>query len=430
MAHEHDSSDSDHSHDTCETSGKYTQYIQSHLERLKSKCEGFTACIEQLLLDESPLLVLKGEDISLNKTCGLVYKKGSQGYYTLNGKCAVHERNDIRDDIEQHLKDAMSERDWAKVRRCLSNNYGDKERSNFVDEICGLASKEKELCNKYDIHRKVESFFNEQIQHMKCTCASLSQGHDHGTPIAAIAGAAVGGLVFLVLLAVLCFCCYKRRKSKKKKKSPNVIYLPAPNADNHPVYQEVFDDRPYQSHGFHIPSSNPPSLPMRYTSQPKGKGKQEEEPAYLEPMEVTQRGSYRPALPRRGQPTSNPNYDAPPEYSEHDTEKKSPGSKEEPGYFQPLPDPPSSPTETDDPGYDKLQGHLRASQHRTPPEGYESVEEARSSIPLEEAPRPVIPVEDIPLGPVPAARTKKEDRQTESHYFLLEEGSMKKHSEV
>ena len=126
----------------------------------------------------------------------------------------------------------------------------------------------------------------------------------------------------------------------------------------------------------------------------------------------------RPALPKRGQPTSNPNYDAPPEYTEHE-EKPVEGT-----YFQPLPTPPESPTEKDEAGYDKL---LRPQELRTPPEGYETVEEARSSIPLEEAPRPVIPVDQVPLGPVPAARTKKSDRQTESHYFVLEE---KRQSEV
>ena len=118
---------------------------------------------------------------------------------------------------------------------------------------------------------------------------------------------------------------------------------------------------------------------------------------------------FRPSLPKRGAPRSNPNYDTPP-----DAQKK----PEEGVYFQPLPTPPDSPTEKNKGGYDKL---MRPQEQRTPPEGYETVEEARSSMPLEEAPRPLIPVEDVKLGPVPAARTKKEDRETESHYFLLEE---------
>ncbi|GFR58793.1 hypothetical protein ElyMa_001777400 [Elysia marginata] len=283
-----------------------------------------------------------------------------------------------------------------------------------------LAAKDKEVCGSYRLHRTIEQFFNEQIQHLRCTCESLKHSHEHsGSPIAAIAGGVAGGILFLVLIAVLCFCFYKRRKSKKKKKSPNVIYLPAPNADQHHVYQEVFDDRPYQSNAFTMtPSSNPPTLPTRYTSEPKA---HDEEPAYLEPVELgSQRRSYRPALPKRGQPMSNPNYDAPPEYSE--CEKK----PEDGIYFQPLPTPPESPAanERDEGGYDKL---MRPHEQRTPPEGYETVEEARSSIPLEEAPRPVIPVGDVPLGPVPAARTKKPERQTESHYFLLEE---KRQSEV
>ncbi|RUS76557.1 hypothetical protein EGW08_015689 [Elysia chlorotica] len=412
-----------HGHDSvaCETSSKYTGYIESHLDKLKSKCQSLTACIDLLLLDENPLVVLKGEDISLNKTCGIVSRTSNQEYRTLNEKCTQQTRLEIHDDIEHHLKIAVTDGGWGKFNRCLENAYGDKDEYPLVDKVCMLAAKEKELCRP-SVHRQAESFFNEQIQHLKCTCESLQHGHEHSFPVAAVAGMTVGGILALILIAVTCFCVYKRRKSKKKKKSPNVIYLPAPNAEQHHVYQdmiyqEVFDDRPYQSNAFCMsPSSNPPTLPTRYTSEPKAK---EEEPAYLEPIELgSQKRSYRPALPKRGQPTSNPNYDAPPEYTERE-EKPEDGA-----YFQPLPTPPGTPTEKEDSGYDKL---LRPQELRTPPEGYETVEEARSSVPLEEAPRLVIPVEDVPLGPVPASRTKKSERQTESHYFVLEE---KRQSEV
>lgn len=405
--------------DGCGASDKYNIYIETHLQRLKSKCKSLLSCIEQLLADQSTVAVIKGEDIDLNKTCGLVSKTGSVGYRIQTDKCTLEARNEIHDDIDHHLKDAFTEgevRLGKQFKNCLENSYGDKERLPMVDKVCGIAERQKEMCNNYRLHRRVEQFFNEQIDQLKCSCKSIQATHEQGAPIAAIGGVIGGGILFLALIVLLCFCFYKRHKSKNKKKAPNVIYLPAPNADHH-VYQEVFDDRPYQTSAFSMTSSsNPPTLPTRYTPQPKAK---DEEPAYLEPVEMgSQRCSYRPALPKRGQPTSNPNYDQPPEYSEQ--EKK----PEDGVYFQPLPTPPESPKSREDGAYDKL---MRPQETRIPPEGYETVEEARSSVPLEEAPRPVIPLDDVPLGPVPATRTKKSDRQTESHYFLLEE---KRQSEV
>ncbi|GFR58796.1 hypothetical protein ElyMa_001777600 [Elysia marginata] len=129
---------SSHSHDACETSEKYTGYIESHLQRLRSKCESLTACIQQLLLDESTFLVLKGEDISLNKTCGLVSKRGFQGYQTQVDKCTTEARQEIHDDIEHHLKDAVTGglKRWGRINKCLENSYGDKERLPVVDKFC------------------------------------------------------------------------------------------------------------------------------------------------------------------------------------------------------------------------------------------------------------------------------------------------------
>ncbi|XP_005112553.1 uncharacterized protein LOC101850056 isoform X2 [Aplysia californica] len=398
MAH----NDHDHSQDVdgCHVSGKYSEYIQTHLEDLRAKCDHLLGCINKLLQGESPLVVLKGDNISLNKICGLIYRNGNGVYSNSSDKCSDVEREDIRVDLEGHLKNHIEDASrWKNVRRCLGNSYGDNERTTYVDEICGLARKQTNLCKSFNTHRTVETFFNQQIQHLKCHCQNLdaSDGHSHShVPAGAYIGAGMGGLLLIVIL-VLAFLCYRhrRRQQKKKKRSPNVIYLPAPDADNHPIYQEVYNDM-----GPTSTAPNPPTLPpMRYTPHPTTsprQGAQEEEPAYLEPVEVGSQRRPRLPLPKQA---NNPGYDLPPKYSERAEDDEalkpqSPGlddSDIDGGYFQPMPSPPA------EGGEDQVEKDKAA--------GYEAVESVQ---------------EDKRLGPVPAKRTKKDDRQAESHYFVLE----------
>lgn len=49
---------------------KYEEYIKRNLESLKAQCSHVTACIDKLLAEVSVTVLLKGDNISLNKTCG------------------------------------------------------------------------------------------------------------------------------------------------------------------------------------------------------------------------------------------------------------------------------------------------------------------------------------------------------------------------
>ncbi|CAL1527441.1 unnamed protein product [Lymnaea stagnalis] len=382
----------------CEVSSTYKEYITSNLDSLRAKCSNLTECLDKLLTEESSFVVLQGENISLNKTCGLIYKPEGGNYTTLRGKCQIEDREEINRDIEHHVADQiLSNRDWKNVKRCLENNYSDQE-SPRVEQLCKLAYRRKQICNNTGplVHKRVEDFFNEQIKIMRCSCKSLATdttsdagGDESEISTGVWIGSGVGILIFLIIVFSLLFLCYRRKHKKSlKKRGPNVIYMPAPNSDT-PVYQEIFDARGYCP----SPANNPPSLPNRYISSPTYG--QQDDPTYLEP--VTAGMKYRPKPPVPGQ-ASNPGYGSPPRYSE--CEKDSPTAEDiDNGYFNPLPSP------NKDAGVPKAENN-----------GYETIEASRLSIPLEDAPKP----EDIPLGPVPARRTKKDDRQVESNYFVLE----------
>lgn len=114
--------------------------------------------------------------------------------------------------------------------------------------------------------------------------------------------------------------------------------------------------------------------------------------------------------------------DSPPTYSQCERDS------EENGYFNPLP----SPTPEDEvkqplsseeapqlsPSRDLDGGYETLARDKTPGlDGrFNKLTSQRSSCPPEEAPKK-------PLGPVPVKRAKKEDKQTESHYFVLEENA-------
>lgn len=69
----------------------------------------------------------------------LIYREDS--YENIQaGKCAVEDREDIREDLEQHLNLQFEDVEipgWRNLKKCLSNNYGDKESITNVDKICG-----------------------------------------------------------------------------------------------------------------------------------------------------------------------------------------------------------------------------------------------------------------------------------------------------
>ncbi|KAK7004978.1 hypothetical protein BgiMline_006526, partial [Biomphalaria glabrata] len=56
--------------DTCNAVGTYADYIKKYADILKKKCSKLTDCIDQLLAEENQLTIIRGENLSLNKTCG------------------------------------------------------------------------------------------------------------------------------------------------------------------------------------------------------------------------------------------------------------------------------------------------------------------------------------------------------------------------
>ncbi|XP_059139685.1 uncharacterized protein LOC131927841 isoform X2 [Physella acuta] len=363
----------------CETLGTYNEFIGEHLTAMKKSCEEYIGCINNLLETENPLVVLKGGNISLNRTCGLISPNENGNYTTLRGKCSLTEREQIRSYTDTVLTQTYNDdRAWKNVRTCINNNYGSLERTTVLDDICRLARQQKEICKAVgpNVHNRVEDFLNKQIQNLQCTCRKLEDkgpgDHDH-VSLPMLIGVGVGVFLLLVLVIVLILVVYRCRKSRKKKRSQNVIYLPAPNSET-PVYQEVFDEKGFQRYG-HSVSNNPPSLPNRYN---------QDEPAYLEPVVAGSGYKYRPkpAIP-------NPGYEYPPRYSQYEKEI----ADGENAYFDPLPSP-------------SAEG------------GYEKIAEARSSLPLDEPPVP----QEIALKPVPAKRVGS-DKKTESPYYVLEDGA-------
>lgn len=68
----------------------------------------------------------------------LIRNDGVQTYKRINATCSSNDRADIKREMEERLAKKLSkEQTWRKVKRCLANNYGDQERSTYVNEICG-----------------------------------------------------------------------------------------------------------------------------------------------------------------------------------------------------------------------------------------------------------------------------------------------------
>ncbi|BFZ02908.1 hypothetical protein BsWGS_05947 [Bradybaena similaris] len=380
-----------HTHsDNCEEelSAKYAEYVEEHLEELRTECKKINTCVDELLADENIITIINGYDLNIKKTCSLVYQSGSETIRNSTKRCTPKDREHIHGDFEDHLTYQLETEKpaWKNVSKCLEKNYGNSiTTATNVEKICGLAYNRTQICNA-NTHKTIRDFFNDQIHHLKCTCKALQLNDGSGKfsmPVL-IASVAGGILLLFILCAIVGFICYRRKKSKKRQKqASNVVYVPAPNADNYPIYQELVDDKIHP--GFKQPPSlNPPSLPARYTPMANSSdGTQftvcEDTQGYLEPVAASSR--LKPNLPFSGQP--NPGYGIPTEYA--GVEGMDPANTDS-AYFEPVDD--------EDKGYDTLSRN-KASM---------------------EAPKPGM----VPLGPVPAKRTKKDDRQTESHYFELE----------
>ncbi|KAK0046200.1 hypothetical protein Bpfe_024387 [Biomphalaria pfeifferi] len=379
----------------CEAVETYAAYIDKYAEYLKEKCSKLTDCIDKLLTEENQLTIIRGENISLNKTCGLVYRTENSTYTTLKGKCSATEREEIRSDLENNLQNQLdNNRTWKGIDTCLNNLYGNTERTNRVEEICLRARIRKEICNSTNNHRTVEAFFNNEIQSLQCKCKLLTQSAGLKMPV--IIGIGVGSFVLLLLIFCLIFCCYRRnRKRKRAQTNRSVVYV-AGSSDGQ-VYQEVLDDKSYNGYR-QSPQANPPSLPSRYIQHTPGA---QDDGGYLDPVMIGMK--YRP-MPPIPQQNSNPEYDNPPRYSECDKDDV------DNGYFRPLADPVKD-----------VANSSKPSTATADVSGLEQASDRDPTTPLEDAPVP----SSVLLGPVPAKRTKKEDRKVESHYYLLEDGAQK-----
>ncbi|KAK7004982.1 hypothetical protein BgiMline_006530, partial [Biomphalaria glabrata] len=111
-------------------------YIDKNADILKEKCSKLTGCIDKLVTEENQLTIITGDNISLNKTCGLVYRTNNDTYTTLTGKCEATEREEIREDLENNLQNQLdNNKTWKGINTCLGNLYGYTERTNRVEEI-------------------------------------------------------------------------------------------------------------------------------------------------------------------------------------------------------------------------------------------------------------------------------------------------------
>nr|KAI8766756.1 hypothetical protein BgiMline_004426 [Biomphalaria glabrata] len=203
--------------DTCNAVGTYADYIKKYADILKKKCSKLTDCIDQLLAEENQLTIIRGENLSLNKTCGLVYRTKNETYTTLPRKCSATEREEIREDLENNLRnqlDNTKNKTWQAINNCLKGLYGHTGRTNRVEEICLRAKIRKEICNSTQNHRTVESFFNSEIQSLQCKCQLLTQSAGLKTPV--IIGIGVGTLVLLLLIVCLGIWWYRRKQKLKR----------------------------------------------------------------------------------------------------------------------------------------------------------------------------------------------------------------------
>ncbi|KAK7004979.1 hypothetical protein BgiMline_006527, partial [Biomphalaria glabrata] len=69
----------------------------------------------------------------------LVYRTKNETYTTLPRKCSATEREEIREDLENNLRnqlDNTKNKTWQAINNCLKGLYGHTGRTNRVEEIC------------------------------------------------------------------------------------------------------------------------------------------------------------------------------------------------------------------------------------------------------------------------------------------------------
>ncbi|KAK7004984.1 hypothetical protein BgiMline_006532, partial [Biomphalaria glabrata] len=114
----------------------YDSYIAANLEYLKAKCSKLTNCIDRLVEGENPLHILSGQGVSLNRTCGLIYKTVNGSYTSLFGQCPETEREEIRSELETHIDlQLRGNKTWGSLKRCLANTASADGMSN-LEQIC------------------------------------------------------------------------------------------------------------------------------------------------------------------------------------------------------------------------------------------------------------------------------------------------------
>ncbi|KAH9508405.1 hypothetical protein Btru_055168, partial [Bulinus truncatus] len=211
-------------------------------------------------------------------------------------------------------------------------------------------------------------------------------------PLGMTIGIGIGCFVVLVTIFGLVFFCYRRgQKRKTKKPTQNVVYVTR-DSDTH-VYQEVSGERVHASFQQSHPDKN---LGRNNQSMMSGM-------------------KYRP-MPPVPQQAPLMGYEQPPRYSQCDLD-------DDDGYFKPIPDPVKA---TGGSCADTVAGFAPVGDGSAVASALnDSIDlgdgSGSSSVPFVEASTQF----SAPLGPVPAKRTKKEDRKVESHYFTLEDGKNK-----
>nr|KAI8766759.1 hypothetical protein BgiMline_004429 [Biomphalaria glabrata] len=361
-----------HQH-VCQASGAYDSYIAANLEYLKAKCSKLTNCIDRLVEGENPLHILSGQGVSLNRTCGLIYKTVNGSYTSLFGQCPETEREEIRSELETHIDlQLRGNKTWGSLKRCLANTASADGMSN-LEQICLKARNKTEFCSGFS-HTAVEKFLNTEMRDTQCVCQELFKSDE--LPTAVIAGIGVGCFVAVIaiFLAVFFVCTHKLNR---KKTGNRVTYTHGPDA------QVCIKGLNATS-----PVDNTLSVSTRYNPRLMPR----------EDVTVMTWMKYRPVPPIPDQ-TSTPDLECPPRYSQCELD-----AADDP-YFEPIPEPTGEALDKEYPRRLSLTSS-QSLQYVDPISSLRT--EAEPSTP------------DMSFRPVPAKRSKITEKKMESQYFEIE----------
>ncbi|KAH9508461.1 hypothetical protein Btru_055276 [Bulinus truncatus] len=203
-------------HSEHSTQDDYKEHITSRLEQYRVKCSKINDCIETLRRHENPLVLLYGEDIKLRTICRFSANT-PRNYSNIVGQCTEQERDEIANELDDHLKAAIKDRPELKsIDDCLAH----QPAASRVEQICRLVEKQDKICspNGEDVHTKIQSFINAELQDINCICKELkSQETQPPLPLAVYIGLGIFFITFVIIGLVIWYKKYKCRRSRKEE---------------------------------------------------------------------------------------------------------------------------------------------------------------------------------------------------------------------